>query len=168
MNQSIVQSNSREYMTWNNPVVFMNEYRSRVGREGHALHSKLPSSGVYLYCVLAFQKRCYLSGLCPSLANAVRPSALVVSDVDECATGIAVCPRFRKCINTFGSYICKCHEGFDLQYVGGKYQCKGRPTAVPSPYWNSVTCVRVSKGPSSDLMLAWKVLYMYYVPVLHL
>uniref|UniRef100_UPI003AAA2326 nephronectin-like n=1 Tax=Centroberyx gerrardi TaxID=166262 RepID=UPI003AAA2326 len=43
--------------------------------------------------------------------------------VDECATGIAVCPRFRKCINTFGSYICKCHEGFDLQYINGKYQC---------------------------------------------
>lgn len=47
------------------------------------------------------------------------------ADVDECATGIAVCPRFRKCVNTFGSYICKCHEGFDLQYINGKYQCSG-------------------------------------------
>ncbi|KAK0137141.1 Nephronectin [Merluccius polli] len=45
------------------------------------------------------------------------------SDVDECATGIAACPRFRKCINTFGSYICKCHEGFDLLHINGKYQC---------------------------------------------
>uniref|UniRef100_A0A8C1QJ58 Nephronectin a n=1 Tax=Cyprinus carpio TaxID=7962 RepID=A0A8C1QJ58_CYPCA len=45
------------------------------------------------------------------------------ADVDECATGQAVCPRFRKCINTFGSYICKCHDGFDLQYINGKYQC---------------------------------------------
>lgn len=51
-----------------------------------------------------------------------------VADVDECATGIAVCPRFRKCINTFGSYICKCHEGFDLQYINGKYQCIGTVT----------------------------------------
>lgn len=47
------------------------------------------------------------------------------ADVDECATGIALCPRFRKCVNTFGSYICKCHEGFDLQYINGKYQCSG-------------------------------------------
>lgn len=38
---------------------------------------------------------------------------------------MAVCPRFRKCVNTFGSYICKCHEGFDLQYINGKYQCLG-------------------------------------------
>lgn len=50
------------------------------------------------------------------------------ADVDECATGLAVCPRFRKCINTFGSYICKCHEGFDLQYINGKYQCIGTIT----------------------------------------
>lgn len=54
-------------------------------------------------------------------------------DVDECAAGIAVCPRFRKCINTFGSYICKCHEGFDLQYINGKYQCIG--TVRRSPQW---------------------------------
>ncbi|KAM7156539.1 nephronectin isoform 5-T5 [Molossus nigricans] len=44
-------------------------------------------------------------------------------DIDECATGRASCPRFRQCVNTFGSYICKCHTGFDLMYIGGKYQC---------------------------------------------
>ncbi|XP_073748181.1 nephronectin isoform X7 [Callorhinus ursinus] len=44
-------------------------------------------------------------------------------DVDECATGSASCPRFRQCVNTFGSYICKCQKGFDLMYIGGKYQC---------------------------------------------
>lgn len=53
------------------------------------------------------------------------------ADVDECAAGIAVCPRFRKCINTFGSYICKCHEGFDLQYINGKYQCIGTVSEAP-------------------------------------
>lgn len=52
--------------------------------------------------------------------------AACFSDVDECATGRGVCPRFRKCINTFGSYICKCHDGFDLQYINGKYQCIGK------------------------------------------
>lgn len=56
----------------------------------------------------------------------------VHADVDECAAGIAVCPRFRKCINTFGSYICKCHDGYDLQYISGKYQCIGTVIVVPS------------------------------------
>lgn len=51
---------------------------------------------------------------------------LCFADVDECVTGQATCPRFRKCINTFGSYICKCHDGFDLQYINGKYQCTGK------------------------------------------
>ncbi|KAM6429909.1 nephronectin isoform 2-T2 [Rhynochetos jubatus] len=44
-------------------------------------------------------------------------------DIDECATGRVTCPRFRHCVNTFGSYICRCHKGFDLTYIGGKYQC---------------------------------------------
>lgn len=50
---------------------------------------------------------------------------ILFPDVDECATGRASCPRFRQCVNTFGSYICKCHKGFDLMYIGGKYQCHG-------------------------------------------
>ncbi|EHB00185.1 Nephronectin [Heterocephalus glaber] len=44
-------------------------------------------------------------------------------DIDECTTGRVSCPRFRQCVNTFGSYICKCHKGFELLYIGGKYQC---------------------------------------------
>ncbi|XP_043097249.1 nephronectin a isoform X2 [Puntigrus tetrazona] len=60
---------------------------------------------------------------CPSPGLQLAPDARTCVDVDECATGQAVCPRFRKCINTFGSYICKCHDGFDLQYINGKYQC---------------------------------------------
>ncbi|KAM4584331.1 nephronectin a isoform 2-T2 [Odontesthes bonariensis] len=60
---------------------------------------------------------------CPSPGLQLAPDGRTCVDVDECAAGIAVCPRFRKCINTFGSYICKCHEGFDLQYINGKYQC---------------------------------------------
>lgn len=47
-------------------------------------------------------------------------------DIDECAAGLAVCPRFQKCINTFGSYVCKCYEGFILQSISGKYQCTGK------------------------------------------
>ncbi|NXP39076.1 NPNT protein, partial [Leiothrix lutea] len=50
-------------------------------------------------------------------------SSFVSTDIDECATGRVLCPRFRHCVNTFGSYICRCHKGFDLMYIGGKYQC---------------------------------------------
>ncbi|KAG9344133.1 hypothetical protein JZ751_012615 [Albula glossodonta] len=60
---------------------------------------------------------------CPSPGLQLAPDGRTCVDVDECVTGTAVCPRFRKCINTFGSYICKCHEGFELQYINGKYQC---------------------------------------------
>ncbi|KAJ3614451.1 hypothetical protein NHX12_018023 [Muraenolepis orangiensis] len=60
---------------------------------------------------------------CPSPGLQLGDDGRTCVDVDECATGIAVCPRYRKCVNTFGSYVCKCDEGFDLQYVSGKYQC---------------------------------------------
>uniref|UniRef100_A0A7N4NG88 Nephronectin n=1 Tax=Sarcophilus harrisii TaxID=9305 RepID=A0A7N4NG88_SARHA len=60
---------------------------------------------------------------CPSPGLQLGPDGRTCVDVDECATGRASCPRFRQCVNTFGSYICKCHKGFDLMYIGGKYQC---------------------------------------------
>ncbi|KAM9237498.1 nephronectin isoform 3-T3 [Dugong dugon] len=60
---------------------------------------------------------------CPSPGLQLAPDGRTCVDVDECVTGRASCPRFRQCVNTFGSYICKCHKGFDLMYIGGKYQC---------------------------------------------
>uniref|UniRef100_A0A8C8RM07 Nephronectin n=1 Tax=Pelusios castaneus TaxID=367368 RepID=A0A8C8RM07_9SAUR len=60
---------------------------------------------------------------CPSPGLQLGPDGRTCIDVDECAVGRVVCPRFRKCVNTFGSYICKCYKGFDLMYIGGKYQC---------------------------------------------
>ncbi|XP_066487941.1 nephronectin isoform X2 [Tiliqua scincoides] len=60
---------------------------------------------------------------CPSPGLQLAPDGRTCVDVDECASGRVSCPRFRKCVNTFGSYICKCHKGFDLMYIGGKYQC---------------------------------------------
>ncbi|XP_074131716.1 nephronectin isoform X4 [Sminthopsis crassicaudata] len=60
---------------------------------------------------------------CPSPGLQLGSDGRTCVDVDECATGRASCPRFRQCVNTFGSYICKCHKGFDLMYIGGKYQC---------------------------------------------
>ncbi|KAM6972658.1 nephronectin a isoform 2-T2 [Aplochiton taeniatus] len=69
--------------------------------------------------VLKGEVRCQ----CPSPGLQLAPDRRTCVDIDECATGMAVCPRFRKCVNTFGSYLCKCHDGFDLQYINGKYQC---------------------------------------------
>ncbi|XP_041040620.1 nephronectin a isoform X1 [Carcharodon carcharias] len=60
---------------------------------------------------------------CPSPGLQLGPDRRTCVDVDECATGRVVCPRFRKCINTFGSYYCKCHDGFELRYYNGKYRC---------------------------------------------
>ncbi|KAI4896414.1 hypothetical protein NFI96_031513 [Prochilodus magdalenae] len=60
---------------------------------------------------------------CPSPGLRLGPDRRTCVDIDECVTREARCPRFRKCVNTFGSYICKCHKGFELRYVNGKYQC---------------------------------------------
>ncbi|XP_074003402.1 nephronectin isoform X2 [Numenius arquata] len=60
---------------------------------------------------------------CPSPGLQLGPDGRTCIDIDECATGRVLCPRFRHCVNTFGSYICRCHKGFDLMYIGGKYQC---------------------------------------------
>lgn len=47
------------------------------------------------------------------------------SDINECVSGGGVCPHRRKCVNTFGSFICKCHHGFRLTYINGRYKCIG-------------------------------------------
>uniref|UniRef100_A0A4W4GTE6 Nephronectin a n=1 Tax=Electrophorus electricus TaxID=8005 RepID=A0A4W4GTE6_ELEEL len=69
---------------------------------------------------------------CPSPGLRLAPDRRTCVDIDECVTGDARCPRFRKCVNTFGSYICRCHRGFELHYVNGKYQCTDptSPTTV--------------------------------------
>ncbi|XP_045393364.1 nephronectin isoform X3 [Lemur catta] len=69
--------------------------------------------------VVKGQVRCH----CPSPGLQLAPDGRTCLDVDECATGRASCPQSRQCVNTFGSYICKCPTGFDLMYIGGKYQC---------------------------------------------
>lgn len=66
-------------------------------------------------------------------------------DIDECATGRVSCPRFRQCVNTFGSYICKCHTGFDLMYIGGKYQCHGNETV---PCLSLLSSDNIEKSPA--------------------
>ena len=55
------------------------------------------------------------------------------ADIDECVSGGGVCPRRRKCVNTFGSFMCKCHLGFKLTYINGRYTCIGEAeTQLPA------------------------------------
>ncbi|XP_051518402.1 nephronectin [Myxocyprinus asiaticus] len=60
---------------------------------------------------------------CPSPGLRLAHDGRTCVDVDECVSGQAQCPRFRKCVNTFGSYICRCHDGFELRHINGKYHC---------------------------------------------
>ncbi|XP_011485445.2 nephronectin isoform X2 [Oryzias latipes] len=69
--------------------------------------------------VIKGQVRC----TCPSPGLRLGPDRRTCVDVDECVSGGGVCPRRRKCVNTFGSFICKCHLGFRLTYVNGRYTC---------------------------------------------
>ncbi|XP_057707781.1 epidermal growth factor-like protein 6 isoform X1 [Corythoichthys intestinalis] len=61
--------------------------------------------------------------LCPSGGLQLAPDERTCVDIDECATGSNLCPYNRQCVNTFGSYFCKCQKGYDLKYVDGKYDC---------------------------------------------
>ncbi|XP_003961917.2 epidermal growth factor-like protein 6 isoform X1 [Takifugu rubripes] len=61
--------------------------------------------------------------LCPSPGLQLGQDERTCVDIDECVTGKNLCPYNRQCVNTFGSYFCKCQEGFDLKYVDGKYDC---------------------------------------------
>ncbi|KAM6909402.1 nephronectin-like [Xenentodon cancila] len=60
---------------------------------------------------------------CPSPGLRLGPDRRTCVDMDECVSGGGVCPRRRKCVNTFGSFFCKCHLGFRLVYLDGRYAC---------------------------------------------
>ncbi|XP_069748550.1 epidermal growth factor-like protein 6 [Narcine bancroftii] len=64
--------------------------------------------------------------LCPSSGLQLGPDGKTCVDIDECATSRSLCPPLRKCVNTFGSYFCKCQTGYELKYVDGKYKCIDR------------------------------------------
>ncbi|NXT92258.1 EGFL6 protein, partial [Anhinga rufa] len=61
--------------------------------------------------------------LCPSGGLQLGPNGKTCIDIDECSTGKAVCSYNRRCVNTFGSYYCKCQLGYELKYVSGHYDC---------------------------------------------
>uniref|UniRef100_A0A8C9QXS3 EGF-like-domain, multiple 6 n=1 Tax=Scleropages formosus TaxID=113540 RepID=A0A8C9QXS3_SCLFO len=61
--------------------------------------------------------------LCPSAGLQLGPDQRTCVDIDECESRRDLCPYNKRCVNTFGSYFCKCQLGFELKYVNGKYDC---------------------------------------------
>uniref|UniRef100_A0A8D0L3B0 EGF like domain multiple 6 n=1 Tax=Sphenodon punctatus TaxID=8508 RepID=A0A8D0L3B0_SPHPU len=61
--------------------------------------------------------------LCPSSGLQLGPNGRTCIDIDECSTGKAICSYNRRCVNTFGSYYCKCQIGYELKYVNCRYDC---------------------------------------------
>ncbi|XP_042316543.1 epidermal growth factor-like protein 6 [Sceloporus undulatus] len=61
--------------------------------------------------------------LCPSSGLQLAPNGKTCIDIDECSTGKAICSFNRRCVNTFGSYYCRCQIGYELKYVNGRYDC---------------------------------------------
>ncbi|XP_063043458.1 nephronectin isoform X2 [Engraulis encrasicolus] len=85
--------------------------------------------------------------LCPSPGLRLGPDHRTCVDVDECATGLASCPRSRQCVNTFGSYLCTCHPGFTLRYANGRYRCiSDRSLCFDTPGSRKCKCKEMPYG----------------------
>ncbi|XP_063055127.1 nephronectin-like isoform X2 [Engraulis encrasicolus] len=70
---------------------------------------------------------------CPSPGLHLAPDGRTCVDIDECTAGLAVCPRFHRCLNTFGGYTCQCIEGYTKTFINGKYQCTVLPKVIIEP-----------------------------------
>ena len=55
-----------------------------------------------------------------------RALLVLPSDDDECSSGSVECQLHSDCVNTIGSYICKCRQGF---LRNGPY-CIGKPCMI--------------------------------------
>lgn len=65
-------------------------------------------------------------------------------DIDECVTGKNQCPYNRQCVNTFGSYYCKCQGGYDLKYINSRYDCEGEEDGSDATPCQAVCPVLIS------------------------
>ena len=66
----------------------------------------------YTHCILS----------CCSLQLILFPSI----DINECSEQLHQCHTNAECLNTDGSYLCQCMQG----YQGNGYQCIGKPTTL--------------------------------------
>lgn len=61
-------------------------------------------------------------------------------DIDECTSGLNVCPTVSTCINTDGSYYCKCNEGY---FQSNSYSCSGNSLVIRSENVILFFCTRI-------------------------
>ena len=54
---------------------------------------------------------------------------LHVLDVDECATNRHNCSDRMDCIDTMGSYVCVCKEGYNVS-IGFEDECQGKQSSI--------------------------------------
>ncbi|XP_071846559.1 uncharacterized protein [Apostichopus japonicus] len=62
--------------------------------------------------------RCY----CPGGLQ-LTSDGLGCQDIDECSDGQTRCPTGRRCVNTYGNYMCLCPKGNHYAYVDGSLEC---------------------------------------------
>ncbi|CAL8377860.1 unnamed protein product [Gadus morhua 'NCC'] len=80
---------------------------------------------------------------CPSPGLRLGPDRRTCVDIDECVQRREVCPRDRKCVNTFGSFLCNCPHGLRLVYIKGRYTCidkDTRPFCALNPFSPKCRC----------------------------
>ncbi|KAJ0006127.1 hypothetical protein NQD34_013400 [Periophthalmus magnuspinnatus] len=84
---------------------------------------------------------------CPSPGLRLSPDRRTCADINECVSMPGVCPHRRKCVNTFGSFVCKCHFGFRLSFIDGLYSCIGqtRRTSVTFVLATTTTATSTTK-----------------------
>ena len=68
----------------------------------------------------------------------------VCTDIDDCAEGLAACGKNEDCINTEGSYICQCSNGYELN----EYDvCEDIDECTYTPCFDdSVNCTNLDPG----------------------
>ena len=76
-------------------------------------------SNLFLFIFLFLK---YISNICDSL------------DIDECKTNLCSCHVNADCLNTIGSYVCRCHTG----YIGDGTNCDGNSILSFYFFWNVI------------------------------
>ncbi|KAJ0055930.1 hypothetical protein NL108_016128, partial [Boleophthalmus pectinirostris] len=84
---------------------------------------------------------------CPSPGLQLGPDQRTCVDINECVSIPGVCPHRRKCVNTFGSFVCKCHFGFRLSYINGRYSCIGQTTPTTITTATTATTTTLATTP---------------------
>ncbi|CAG2181845.1 unnamed protein product, partial [Oppiella nova] len=100
----------------------------RTGNAQCGTHSSCVVDGLSFKCIC---DRGYHTDYVTDAQNGLRPSRQVIQtelrhciDTNECSSGRHTCHSYADCINTDGSYLCRCKAG----YSGDGYHCQTEET----------------------------------------